>query len=826
MKTLFSTLLFCTIFLVSIGQKWQHFAGPKYLPIDTILCLGNAGDRLLVGTKNGAAIRHRGQTTFLTTADGLASNQVDRIAGSGSGEIMMYHNDLGSLTWIKSNGNIQTYSLSATLTDSVIYDLIYNTDGYFYMNNGDIWAFKADTFTNVSVDGTSIASGPKDCVYSLHSAGKIVKYRNASAVDTIQRDTALNVGFARFIYSNGKEVYFTSFPSATFQVFENHIDSLSSSAGNQILQLFPDSKGQLWRVEKTTISRGKSSYESTSGASINHGFRVDVRPTEVNDSIFIAVDNGLVAAPLDVKFNSTAFLEVNNFNFKINPEGTVGSTEFDESALSPKGFNAQTFAKVDGVNVLFASGLWFAGITAGGDTLDAGERYSGLYPSAGLIPYDFDLSAGPMATSYEHPRNYSAQINTKRDLLIHQLSSGQPGYTMPDDFLDWPSHGVPQTGEAGCLAPFIDVDNDGKYIPQAGDFPQIRGDAAAYTISNDDYLREYFPNTPMGLEIHRMFYGYESSDPTLKNTLFLNIRIVNRGNQDFSSFRWGVYNDFDLGNSWDDYIGCDTALNMTFVYNGDNQDEDLGNTKGFGLNPPAFGMLLLNDQMGSHLSLFRRTRPSTRSLPTNPRDAAERYNLLSGKYAEGFPLLDTLANGERSTYLYYGNPLDPSAPSEPGNGNVPFDKKTLLGGSEHTLGPGDTLEFDLAFVFAENQGTEGAAAYPALAAQAEAVQNWYNNQSFEPWQTACTPLTVGTQEESSTASSLKIYPNPAKEQFTIQGIQSARQYQIITLDGKIVQRGPINSDNQSISISDLSPGIYFVQVSTNREATTRKLIVR
>lgn len=822
MKTLFSTVLFCFIFLITIGQKWKHFAGTEYLPVDTILCLGNAGDSLLVGTKNGAGVRYRGQTTFLTTSDGLAANQVDRIAGSDSGEVLMYHHDASILTWIESNGNIQTYSLSATLTDTVVYDLIYNTDGYFYLNNGDIWAFKADSFINVARDGTPIASGPKDCVYSLYSSGKIVKFKNASAVDTIQRDTALNIGFARFIYSNGKEVYFTSFPSATFQVFENHIDSLSSSAGNEVKQLFPDSKGRLWRVEKTTLSRGKSTYESTSTASINHAFRVEVFPTEVNDSIFIAVDNGFIAAPLDVKFHSTSFLKVNDFNFKINPEGTVGSTEFDESLLSPQGFNKQTLAKIDGVNVLFASGLWLAGITNQGDTLDAGERYSGIYPSAELTPFDFDLSTGPRATSYEHSRNYTAHITTKRDRMIHQLSITQPGYILPGDFIDWPAHGVPQSGEAGCLAPFIDVDNDGKYIPQAGDYPQIRGDAAAYTISNDDYLRQFFPNTPMGLEIHRMFYGYESSDPTLKNTLFLNIRMVNRGNHDFSSFRWGVYNDFDLGNAWDDYIGCDTALNMAFVYNGDNQDEDAGNTKGFGYSPPAFGLMLLNDQMKSHLDLYRRARPGIRSLPTNPKNAAERYNLLSGKYAEGFPLLDTLANGERSTFRYYGSPLDPNAPSEPGNGNTPYDKKTLLGGSEHALSPGDTLEFDLAFVFAENPSTEGAEAYSALAAQAEAVQNWFNNQTFEPWQTACTPISVGTREQEKTNTTFKLYPNPAENEIRISGMEGSFSYRIFNLQGQIVQSGK-SSQAQPIQILEMNSGVYFIQIN---QKEVRKFIVR
>ena len=35
------------------------------------------------------------------------------------------------------------------------------------------------------------------------------------------------------------------------------------------------------------------------------------------------------------------------------------------------------------------------------------------------------------------------------------------------------------------------------------------------------------------------------------------------------------WTDDDLGNANDDYVGCDTLLNLGYTYNGDNNDKDI-----------------------------------------------------------------------------------------------------------------------------------------------------------------------------------------------------------------------------------------------------------
>lgn len=79
--------------------------------------------------------------------------------------------------------------------------------------------------------------------------------------------------------------------------------------------------------------------------------------------------------------------------------------------------------------------------------------------------------------------------------------------------------------------------------------------------------------------------------------------------------------------------------------------------------------------------------------------------------------------------------------------------------------------------------------------------------------------------DANKLSELIIYPNPITDQFTIQGIESNGEYQIFSLAGKYLQQGQFNAGSQQISVSDFRPGVYFIRVATERESTTKKLII-
>lgn len=61
---------------------------------------------------------------------------------------------------------------------------------------------------------------------------------------------------------------------------------------------------------------------------------------------------------------------------------------------------------------------------------------------------------------------------------------------------------------------------------------------------------------------------------------------------------------------------------------------------------------------------------------------------------------------------------------------------------------------------------------------------------------------------------VKIYPNPATNYISFDGINETTNYQLTTLTGKSLKKGVI-SENDKIDISELSVGIYLLKLSNN-----------
>ncbi|MGB1104647.1 MAG: hypothetical protein ACPG21_13620 [Crocinitomicaceae bacterium] len=101
---------------------------------------------------------------------------------------------------------------------------------------------------------------------------------------------------------------------------------------------------------------------------------------------------------------------------------------------------------------------------------------------------------------------------------------------------------------------------------------------------------------PIGIELHYLLYQYNTAD-YLNDVTFINLKVINRGTETLSDFRVGCFSDLDLGNPTDDYIGVNVDRNMMYIYNADNLDE-AGMVPGYGTNPPALGVSMLNHDAG------------------------------------------------------------------------------------------------------------------------------------------------------------------------------------------------------------------------------------
>jgi len=89
-------------------------------------------------------------------------------------------------------------------------------------------------------------------------------------------------------------------------------------------------------------------------------------------------------------------------------------------------------------------------------------------------------------------------------------------------------------------------------------------------------------------------------------------------------------------------------------------------------------------------------------------------------------------------------------------------------------------------------------------------------------------LNVG--EESFLESNIKLYPNPASNNFTLdyRGNQQLTQLTVMNVNGQIVLHKDLSEFNgqQQINIQDLSAGMYFVNLESTRNKVTKKLIIK
>lgn len=93
-----------------------------------------------------------------------------------------------------------------------------------------------------------------------------------------------------------------------------------------------------------------------------------------------------------------------------------------------------------------------------------------------------------------------------------------------------------------------------------------------------------YGSNPIGLEFQVTTFGYNSE--LLKDVVFKKYKIINKSPDTITDMYLSYWTDDDLGDANDDYVGCDTILNLGYTYNGDNNDLGF-----YGTPPPAVGHL-------------------------------------------------------------------------------------------------------------------------------------------------------------------------------------------------------------------------------------------
>ena len=256
---------------------------------------------------------------------------------------------------------------------------------------------------------------------------------------------------------------------------------------------------------------------------------------------------------------------------------------------------------LDPVSSLFAGAVWLGGFDSGNNLKMAAQTYgtqngstdfwSGPLTEQGTVGEDtcaqwdrfFEVSG---ANIDQHIKLWQAAVESGENEIDADL--------IPDDIKGWPAQlnpfffeinnfELPLTDQG--LAPFYDDNGNGAYEPQFGDYPIIEirgceelsilpqyGDQMIFWIYNDaGGVHSQTGGIPIQMEVQVEAFAYETNDE-INNMTFYRYKLINRALDQIDSCFFAMWVDPDLGCYLDDYIGCDTARSMMYVYNSDALD--------------------------------------------------------------------------------------------------------------------------------------------------------------------------------------------------------------------------------------------------------------
>ena len=355
------------------------------------------------------------------------------------------------------------------------------------------------------------------------------------------------------------------------------------------------------------------------------------------------------------------------------------------------GDSALEWPKGTGVHSIFQSALWMGATVNGSIRTIVGDYTQDMGPG----PWGGD----PLAAVH---RIYKVE----KSMLASPLDFA--------DFQEWPV-------EFG--APWVDVDGDGVYTPLPGgtDHPEFLGDQVLWFVSNDGdpAYKLNFGTSPMNVEIQTTMFGFDRPD-VFGDMVFLKQLVINKGSDDLVDTYMGLWSDPDLGYAGDDFVGCDVALGMGYVWN----DGDDSQYSTLDIGTPAAGydffqgpMVPCEDGDSEEVcptegaKMFGTRHPGMKNLKmssfafyingdatyTDPSDETEGYFYLQGLRKDGSAYPAEIAGDlYDQRFCFYGDPNDSAGHStaNPVDGNyaASADRRFLMSVGPFTMAAGDSQE--------------------------------------------------------------------------------------------------------------------------------------
>ena len=502
-----------------------------------------------------------------------------------------------------------------------------------------------------------------------------------------------------------------------------------------------------------------------------------------------------------------SILDINNTKVGFNADGALFWDYSTPSYEAPAG---------SGIQAIYAGGVWLSMMDTFGAKYGIGQTYTkGEFYTAGPFGNVYDVT-------YKNRYDKVWRV-TKAEIDYHIAHYMDAGYILPTSISNWPAHGDPSNGEADNLAPFVDIDHDWLYEPAQGEYPKVPGDQNIFIMFKTVDSIGISPSPLFEAEIHAMFYANNVNPlSTVNNTVFANFRVFNRSLEVWKNIRFGVWADVDLGCYYNDFIGCDTARNSYYVYNGTEVDETCI-VPAYEQLKTALGIKYLTTPLSSFM-----TYANDFSVIGNPYNSTDYYRYMRNIWKDDQPMTWG-GNGTGGTiptnYLYPSNPNDSTGWSEVTAGNSPNDRREMGTTELYTLVPNASACVNMAFVFTMGDSSmyDHLTIVNKLFSDLDFIQNY-----FETNIDVCgNVLTLGISE--NTTSSLRLYPNPAQDYIFIENIFSDKNIEILIFDtkGRLVLSKIVSSENKSsleVPIASLPSGLYFVKMIQDEKRASASFV--
>jgi len=520
-----------------------------------------------------------------------------------------------------------------------------------------------------------------------------------------------------------------------------------------------------------------------------------------------------------IYYQSTDYIAANEIFMWIGNNG-MGSHDprTDGSGFFwPGGENAT-------IPAIFADGLVWGGKVNGEIRVNGSTYRYGLTPG-------YILSSGLPSDPFEIK---SKIFKLKRNWQYLPPGAERDRYEF--DFLNWP---------VDVGAPWEDKNGDGVYTLGI-DEPKILGDETLFFVANDlDTSTSLFTygSNPIGLEFQVTTFGYNNE--LLKDVVFKKYRVVNKSPNNIVDMYLSYWTDDDLGFASDDYVGCDTILNLGYTYNGDNNDQGH-----YGTPPPAVGHLIVQPPIVSAESKDSARyadgwRNGYRNIPVNSfllftcggllfcdpslgeyAGTLEWYNLMHGLSGDGSPIIDPISNLQ-TRFCLAGDPISGTGwyegagwPGGPRSG----DRRFLITCGKFDMVPSDTQEVAIAILV--KKGTDYLNSIIEIKNYASLIQNWYDNDFVVNVEDVAqlVPLEFSLSQN---------YPNPFNPSTKISWQSPVGSWQTLkvydVLGNEVVTLvhdfKPAGKYEVTFDASKLSSGVYFYSLKAGSFIESKKLMV-